>query len=336
MLLKQTPNLENLILSTEDSEQILDALHWEQFISSLLKHLKIFKFKFFIEFPKLNNIISRVEDIFDQFQQFQNDFWHKEHQWYTGFISDDDYAIISTIPYHSNEFTLTQNTNIYCSTSTNNSDLFRKVTNLKLCTQWEKNISHHYFSNIKSLILSSDIFAIQHIKSIQMNIYLFNLQFLGIEENCRIESSSIILQIIKQTPNLSSMTIPREILFLSFNNNELCKYLNKMIKKLNLSKNCDNTNVHQMIYYYELTQFCAIFSNLEQLQCCISNWNDLIIILSQLPKLRHLKTIFLLKRTNDIHSFLQQVRSKLNKNFLYEYSDSLPCTLYLWNGQNIN
>jgi hypothetical protein len=331
ILLKQIPNLENLILSTEDSREILDASHWEHLISSLLKHLKIFKFQFFIEFQKFNNIISTVEEIFDQ---FQNDFWHKEHQWYTLFISDDDYEMISTIPYYSNQFTLKQNTNIY--SNNKNSDLFRKITNLKLCNGWEKSISYHCFSNIKSLILSYQIFDIQQIESIKMNINLFNVSFLGIEENCRIESSSIILEIIKQIPNLSSMTIPREILILSFNNNELCKYLNKMIKKINISRNCDNKNIHGMIYYNELSQFCQIFSNLEELQCCIANWNDLIIILNQLTKLSHLKTIFLLRRMNDIHTFLQQIRSKLNKNFLYEYWDSSPSTLYLWNGQNIN
>jgi hypothetical protein len=327
ILLRQTPNLENLILSTEDSEEILDSLHWKHLISSLLKHLKIFKFKFFIEFRKFNNIISTIEEIFDQ---FQNDFWHKEHPWHTVLILDDDYAIISTIPFYSNEFILKQNTNIY---SNNNFDLFRKMKNLKLCNEWMKNISHYYFSNIKSLILSYHIFDIQQIESIKININLFNLNFLGIEENCRIESSSIILQILKQTPNLSSITIPRDILILSFNNNELCKYFNKMIKKLNISRNCNNENVHGMIYYNELPQFCQIFSNLEQLRCCIANWNDLIIILNQLPKLSHLKTIFLLNRTNDIHPFLQQIRSNLNKNFLYEYLDSSPCRLYLWNGE---
>jgi len=49
-----------------------------------------------------------------------------------------------------------------------------------------------------------------------------------------------------------------------------------------------------------------------------------------------MKTIFLLRRTNNIHSFLRQVRSKLNKNFLYDYSDSFPCILYICTGENIN
>ncbi len=196
---------------------------------------------------------------------------------------------------------------------------------------------HYYFSNVNSLILSYSIIDKKDVESIKIKVNLFNLNFLGFEGICEIKSASILLNILKETPNLSSISIPKRILFSFFNNYQLCQYLNKLIKKLTMSEVCKDTNVYDMIYSSELPQFCQIFFNLKQFQCSMEKWDDLIFILSHLPKLAHLSITTSAMRPENIDIFLQQIQLKLNKNFLYDYFKGKPISkLYIWTGENIN
>jgi hypothetical protein len=48
-----------------------------------------------------------------------------------------------------------------------------------------------------------------------------------------------------------------------FNDHELCQYLNKMIKNLDLT----SVNLNAPIDSNEMEQLCRIFSNMEEFQC---------------------------------------------------------------------
>ncbi len=98
--------------------------------------------------------------------------------------------------------------------------------------------SLYYFSNVTSLTLESEShvkdvdkepLTIKHIDSLKTIVKLSHLRHLTISSTCRLESSSF-LQLLKETPQLSSITIGLRCLQLFFNDDELCKYLNKKLQ----------------------------------------------------------------------------------------------------------
>jgi len=101
---------------------MFDANKWEILITSSVPYLNIFKFKFgchrrYIDFVMLD------------FEQFQSDFWLKQHQWYTQLLFEKYSLYIYTIPYLSNIFKLELNSRKLV----NVSNTFDKVTYLTLC-----------------------------------------------------------------------------------------------------------------------------------------------------------------------------------------------------------
>jgi hypothetical protein len=97
-------------------------------------------------------------------------------------------------------------------------------------------------------------------------------------------SSPVFLEILKQTPQLFSLTIDWNKLKLIFNDSKLCKYLNKMIKKLRINAD-HNAFVNN---FFEVEQFCEVFSNVEHLRCEIYREKNLSFLLFRLPKLSSL------------------------------------------------
>ncbi|CAF3787716.1 unnamed protein product [Rotaria sordida] len=91
--------------------------------------------------------------------------------------------------------------------------------------------------NLKSLILSIsqnqsiiDAYQSEHlIKSTLPYLDIFSIYSYD-----GIENSSVLLELLKETPQLSSLFIQLSELISFLNDNELCKYLNKMIKRLDL------------------------------------------------------------------------------------------------------
>jgi len=95
-----------------------------------------------------------------------------------------------------------------------------------------------------------------------MIVNLSNVTNLKILDTCQLVTPSIFLEILKKAQQISSLSIDPDYLQELFNNNELCNYLNKMIKKLEIcfrEKNSFNN-------FDDLKKFCRIFSN-KQLTC---------------------------------------------------------------------
>ncbi|CAF1506455.1 unnamed protein product, partial [Rotaria sp. Silwood1] len=156
--------------------------------------------------------------------KFQNDFWLKQHQWYTIYESNEKYAVIATTPYSSNEFKLTLDTNIAPNPVITYTNLFKKVTHLKLFIEAVKKLSDKYFPNVRLLTLAYSKFNIEDLESIKTSVNLSNLNFLGIERGYTLDSPSIILEIIKQAPKLSAIAIPTEFFLSFFDNNDSCLF----------------------------------------------------------------------------------------------------------------
>ncbi|CAF1264857.1 unnamed protein product [Rotaria sordida] len=80
---------------------MINAPQWEHLISTSLPYLEIFNFRFGCDREDIEN------DIVNIFEQFQNDFWHKKHHWYTEYLLTRYSLFISTTSYISNTYRLT-------------------------------------------------------------------------------------------------------------------------------------------------------------------------------------------------------------------------------------
>ncbi|CAF1239828.1 unnamed protein product [Rotaria sp. Silwood1] len=77
---------------------------------------------------------------------------------------------------------------------------------------------------------------VEHVQFLKIIVNLINLKHLNISFKGKIDIISVLLEILKQSPQHSSLTIDSFILPILFNDDELCKYLNRIIKKLDIYK----------------------------------------------------------------------------------------------------
>jgi hypothetical protein len=145
--------------------------------------------------------------------------------------------------------------------------------------------SKYYFPNVTSLTLTKGhldtLPTSEHIQYLKMMINLFKLKHLGIPDNT---NASFLLEIFKQTPQLSSIAISPSYLKEILNTKDIFEYLTKMIKNFNFityNDRIDNS--------FNMKVFCKMFPNIEHLQCTISDTKNLFVIIDNLPKLSTLK-----------------------------------------------
>jgi hypothetical protein len=288
IVLKRVPNLEFLMISDAYNIDIVDPCRWQNLITTSLSHLDVFKFKF--SFLLGNN----DSDIVDKFQQFQNDFWHEQHHWYTEYKLDNYAALIYTVPCISNEYEITPYTKRGYNESMNNMNTFANVRDLTLCPEAITDIYQYHFSNVKSLRLSKGhvddnhvypFFKKQHVQCLKTIVNLCNLTHLDISLECRLKSSSVLLHLLQETPHILSLKINKDTLFSLFNNRELCECFNKMIKKLDITGFEDYT----FLGFDKIVKVCEIFSNMEEFRCDIDRPENFQLILNHLSKLSHMK-----------------------------------------------
>ncbi|UJR24205.1 hypothetical protein I4U23_027171 [Adineta vaga] len=277
MILRQTTILEKLTIRNDIHDSIVDVKLWEELINSSLPHLNIFKFEF-----KLSE--KRFDKIIDIFKQFQSDFWCNEHHWYTDYFIFRKSRSIYTIPYPFHTFQYTGENNKHV-------DSFDNVTDLSIFSEMLPEKSQFYFPNVISLSIQQTIeswngeyykLTDENAKCLFKMINLSNIKHLLIE-NIFFESSSIFEDILKGIQQLSSLCIKPNILIKHFDDYELCKYLNKSIKKLKTYFSFYNNSE-------DIERFCEIFSNLEELWCG-TNKSNVLFLIKNLPKLIYIDII---------------------------------------------
>jgi hypothetical protein len=274
MILIKTPNLKSLTINAHVEKDIIDASQWQHFISYELPHLNIFKFKFTCRYFTRNKTIEK------KFKEFQSDFWCIQHHWYTEYSLSKNSASIYTIPYISNRYELTPYTERYCNEFTNNVNVFDNVTDLIVVHDAITEKCQHYFSHVNSLTLVDfSIFnedTLGEIQLLKIVVNLFNIKHLTIKNTYewRIPSHFLLTEILKETPQLSSLNINQHIFKSFIKNDELCDYLNKKIKILDVNGCLD-----------EIEEFCEMFSNVEQLRCKIEKADSVLFLIKHLPKL---------------------------------------------------
>jgi hypothetical protein len=304
LLLNRIPNLQIFSIFAKDNMEMFDANRWQHLIESYLPHLHIFKFKFDYCSSRLSSDEKLIE-----FRKFQTDFWHKQHHWYTNYEIDSLLVSVYTLPYARSEYTLTTMKHEY-----GNSNEFDNVNKLSIWTRAITDDSPYYFRNIQSLRLTNgynnegkkDWYELrtEQIEFLGMIVNLSNIKHLIIDKECRM-TSSFLSKLLKNMPNVSSLTIKKDTLISSLENREFCKYLNKKIKTLDISGDW----VDRYIPFKKIRLFGEAFSNIEQLQCHIGDIHDLLQILAECSKLSMIKIVCIDQQTE---SWIETNASTLN------------------------
>jgi hypothetical protein len=181
-----------------------------------------------------------------------------------------------------------------CNLLKDNIHMFDKVTKLNIQVEAISENCQYYFVNVNSLKFSQDgevpregvkfEMTTEHILHLKRIMDFSKLKHLYIWAKVTMESS-VLLQILKEAPQLSSLFIHKSILISFLNNSELCTYLNEMIYELNI----DTCYTDSYMKSNELDFFCKTFANLKQLDCSIDECDDFLFLLDHLPKLTNIK-----------------------------------------------
>jgi hypothetical protein len=126
--------------------------------------------------------------------------------------------------------------------------------------------------------------------------------------------SSILLQILKASPQLSSLVIAKSMLISFLDNNESNEYLNQMIDELDINRCSENA----FLISNELDLFCRIFSNLKHLECCIDKPTDFLFVIDHLPKLTHITAHYSSRTHEEVCEQLRKTARKRNLNCLVQ------------------
>ena len=111
-------------------------------------------------------------------------------------------------------------------------------------------------------------------------------------------------------PQLSVLSIWQDDLIKYFNDCELCKHLNKMVKRLYVERRGGDN-------LFKMGQFYKVFCNIEHLQFEASGSEELLFLLTSLPKLSTLKVKW--KELNDPERSISQIKIELIKlNVIYD------------------
>lgn len=303
-----TSNLQYLTMTADYNDEMIDAPRWEHLINTSLLQLNCFNFMF----------SSRPEDeILDNFKQFQNDFWHQQHHWYTDYAFNQKYAVIHTIPLIQNELYLTTSSIKY---QLNKLNKFDNVKDLCLFYTVITNQSEYYFPNVTSLAMRQEFrrekgarekIAFEFLPSI---VNLSDLQYLLIFDLSVEDIMAILLVILRKTSRLLSLSLGCFDMESFIKNDELCKYLNKTIVALDLV-DCYAFNSSD-----EVRQFCEIFSNIKQLKYKMREKEDLLYLLNNLSHLSMLE--IRVPASGDPENFLNWFKKqKLKSNATYHIAE---------------
>jgi hypothetical protein len=237
----------------------------------------------------------------------------------------DGLALIYTVPYVWNNYELMLQTVKPCNSLINNLNIFDNVTDLVVQTRGISDDFQYYFSNVKSLKLTSQTtflrapvdfeLRMEHIIWLKRIMNFSKLKQLNFWGGFPIESSAL-LQILKEAPQLSLLYIERPVLLSTLDNNELREYLNQMIYELCIHQ----YGKEQYMKSNELDLVCKTFSNVEQLECCIDKSDDFLFILDHMSKLINIKVYYSSKSySEDVCQELQEFAAKRNINCIVQY-----------------
>jgi len=280
-LFQRTPSIESLTLCSILEETRIDVEQWENLIRSSLTNLRKFEFAFQYQYED-------KDETQQELKRFETDFWVKEHNWFSEYlIINDTTILLYTIPYCMNDFGLPDKRLLYSNKMINRNHVYNRVKTLIV----EANITDggpFYFPNVAALRLSPMttfdtelILTDEYVQSLNNIIRFRNLNHLYIDSNWKIGTSNAFLDILKNAPQLSSLAGDLYCLIPFFDNEELCSYLTKMIKKIDLDRiYCKFINES-----YQTNRLWTIFRNITHIKCYIYVQGLILFLVQHLSNL---------------------------------------------------
>jgi len=272
IILEKTPHLRYLTISSHVFE-LINAQQWENLLNSSTPYLHRFQFSF------EHRCIPDREELVKKINEFQSDFWLKKHQWPVNYIFTDDWTWIYTLPCLEQNFVLRKESNVIIS----NQAKLESIRHLSMNLDAIVDQTNFSFPNIETLTIKDHRDGRYLIETdfrfIQNFVHLSNVKHLNYKCNFSSTRFLMLVDLIKQLPNLSSIVIDREIMRSFVENHELMIYLNKKIRKLELYNNVSSNDIEK-------------FSNLEQLTCLCDDQQWLETIFERLVYLSRINFKF--------------------------------------------
>ncbi|UJR29405.1 hypothetical protein I4U23_010617 [Adineta vaga] len=305
-LLTKMSNLTFLSISSSQC-QMINAFRWQNLITNSLNHLHTFRFCF----DYVDNNRQKMNEIIRECQAFQTTFWY-EHHCFTNYEIDEFRLLVFTTPYIRKQYELFPVTRKFIY-EFNHTSLFDNVTHLILHKD-SIQTRFHYFPNVTSLTFKSSYYCPLSTDDLIENLYEIinpsNIKHLTIEGGY----DTSIEKIINQLTNMNSLTTRKTILLSLLENQKLWETLNKKIINLNISDGylfTDNDVEHGF-----LNSIHMIFSNIERLECDLTDVDVLIFFLTSCSKLSMISLGYI---SREIHSWIESNASSFDIYFDFKW-----------------
>ena len=279
--LKNLSNLRRLTINSASDRRMIDASRWEELITSFLSHLKDFRFKFELK------TCQQTETLLQIFEQFQTDFWLKQHHWHTECSCRNYSSVIYTIPYKIEFSSLSLNSRRFSNPLFDDSQTFKDLHKLDIV--WNDLLEHgnYYFPNVISLRITDSLPITNEnderhmIESLNSLVIFSNLKHLEIPLDCQSERPTLLIRLFELAPQLSSLCTKRCFFELSAANPESSRYFKDKIRKLYLKEYCSHSH-HQSC---QMNLMYQSVPNLQQLRMAMTNIVDLFFLFKHFTKL---------------------------------------------------
>ncbi|CAF1095163.1 unnamed protein product [Adineta ricciae] len=281
MIIAHTPNLNRLTLFADFIYDLFECQKWERLFHTYLSHLKVFQFCFQFNHKGYQ---SNVEE---RLQAFHNYFQRYVHSRFIESMLSCDKAMICTVPYAFATFELYSGMNRYHELAIDHQNMFSNVTQLTIHQNSMKTDERYSsFSFLRSerwsFVREYMLGPLKANDILSMVKNFSHVKYLDVSHVFKFESPSVLVEILRETPRVSSLTISFDTVNSSLNDDELCQYLKRMIRNLHITK---LWNFLRLRHDDIQLKFCEVFSNLDQLTCTVQKTCQMIFLLTHLPKL---------------------------------------------------
>ncbi|CAF1475170.1 unnamed protein product [Adineta ricciae] len=326
MIIVHTPDLRRLTLFVDFQFNWFSSDEWNHWFHTYLPRLQIFKFCFRFHRSKYP---SNVEEDLTAFQNSLQPYIR--HHSIECFLSSCR-GMIYTVPYAFSTFKFHAGMRRFHHTTIDGENTFGRVRQLKICTNEVERYDYHHYRRFshreprRSPFNEEYIFEPLRPDDIQCIIENFShVKHLDVSKFSRQQNPSVLMEILRRTPHVTSLTMTSDTLISSLENTELRQYLQRMIRKLTITNSLYSSYENNIQW-----QLCVVFTNLQQLTCTFREERYVTYFLTHLPKL--IRAQFTVTEWNQSSQALSLYAS-LRQSGMYihmEYSENRPEQITCW------
>jgi len=321
-IFKRLTCLTVLTLKNYQDSKLFDVNQWECLIRSSLTQLKTFNI--FLKYSIVNVEEPTINEVY---RQFQSDFWMKEHKWYIECMKSCKASTIYTIPYPYQTYIFMPDSNIDFNPTVDRRNAFIFTNYVDIDFNLRTYQCPCYFPYVTSLCLGQCCLNEEYLGLLRKVINPTNIIALDIADTCQFENSMALTKMLKASPNISTLRISPEKIIALLDDEELCRYLSKMIRILAvMAKRGSKVELSQ------LSKIFQTFVNVEKLTCNITKRLSLQLLLESLPNLSELWIFNFTFRKSvaiELAQFFAEITPKLGINVIPSFQKPFNFCLIL-------